>query len=105
MTEKMRRERRERRMNRRDIALVVFVLAAALAGFALELTWSDSGARLQISVEGEVFGVYDLGRDQTIKIGDGNICRIEDGSAWMEWAACPTSSAYTMRISAAQMRR
>ncbi len=41
----MRRERRERRMNRRDIALVVFVLAAALAGFALELTWSDSGAR------------------------------------------------------------
>lgn len=85
----MRRERRERRMNRRDIALVVFVLAAALAGFALELTWSDSGARLQISVEGEVFGVYDLGRDQTIKIGDGNICRIEDGSAWMEWADCP----------------
>lgn len=78
-----------KRLNRRDILLIILVLIAALAGFILEFTQTGRGAQLQISVNGEVLGVYDLDTDQTIEIGDGNICRIEDGSAWMEWADCP----------------
>ncbi len=80
---------RERRLNRWDMALVILVLAAALAGFLLELTWTGQGASLQITVDGEVFGTYQLDKDQTIDIGGGNRCRIEDGAAWMEWADCP----------------
>lgn len=78
-----------KRLNRRDIALIILVLIAALAGFILEFTRTGRGAQLQISVNGEVLGVYDLNTNQTIEIGDGNVCRIEDGTAWMEWADCP----------------
>ena len=76
-------------MNRRDAALVVLVLIAALAGFALMLTQTGQGAQVEIAVNGEVYGIYDLDTDQTIEIGEKNICRIENGAAWMEWADCP----------------
>lgn len=83
------KEHPEKRMNRRDIALVILILVASLVGFVLEFIQTGHGAQLQISVNGEVFGVYDLNTDRTVEIGDGNICRIENGSAWMEWADCP----------------
>ena len=76
-------------MNRRDAALVVLVLIAALAGFALMLTQTGQGAQVEIAVNGEVYGIYDLDTDQTTEIGVKNICRIVNGAAWMEWADCP----------------
>ena len=60
-------------MNRRDAAL----------------TQTGQGAQVEIAVNGEVYGIYDLDTDQTIEIGEKNICRIENGAAWMEWADCP----------------
>ena len=63
-------------MNRRDAALVVLVLIAALAGFALMLTQTGQGAQVEIAVNGEVYGIYDLDTDQTIEIGEKNICQI-----------------------------
>lgn len=76
-------------MNRRDIGLVIFVLLAAAAGFVLMITQTGNGSRVEITVDGEVYGVYDLDQDQTIEIGETNICRIEDEEVWMEWADCP----------------
>lgn len=86
---KMEKRRKEHRLNRRDKGLVAAVLIAALACFVPELTQTGRGAQLEISVDGEVFGRYDLNKDQTITIGEGNRCRIEDGTARMEWADCP----------------
>lgn len=81
--------KQELRMNRRDIVLVTLILLAALAGFFLMAAGTGGGTRLEITVDGEVFGVYDLSENQTVKIGETNICRIENGTAWMEQADCP----------------
>lgn len=76
-------------MNRRDIGLVVLVLFAAAASLVWMITQEENGSRVEIAVEGELFGVYDLSEDQTITIGNTNTCRIENGEVWMEWADCP----------------
>lgn len=81
--------KREFRLNRRDVGLIIIVLTVSLAGFILMFTQTGHGARLEITVDGRVFGIYDLSEDQTIQIGKNNICRIEDGAAWMDWADCP----------------
>lgn len=69
--------------------MIASVLLAAIAAFILRGVLQKPGARLLITVDGEVFGTYDLEEDQTIRIGDTNICRIEGGKAVMEWADCP----------------
>ena len=76
-------------MNRRDIGLVVLVLFVAAASLVWMITQEENGSRVEIAVEGELFGVYDLSEDQTITIGNTNTCRIENGEVWMEWADCP----------------
>ena len=44
---------------------------------------------MEITVDGEVFGTYDLTEDQTVEIDDTNRLVIKDGEARMEWADCP----------------
>lgn len=76
-------------MKKRDVILIIIVLALALAGYGLSTLIRQSGSRLQITVDGEVYGTYDLSKDQTIKIGKTNICRIEKNKVTMIWADCP----------------
>ncbi|HIU76079.1 MAG TPA: NusG domain II-containing protein [Candidatus Pelethocola excrementipullorum] len=75
-------------MKKRDIILIIVVLALALAGFGLVSLSKKNGDQLQITVDGKVYGVYELDENQTIEIGSTNICQIKDGKATMIWAEC-----------------
>ena len=44
--------------------------------------------RIQL-MDGEEYGTYSLGKDQTISINDTNVCEIKDGKAHMISATCP----------------
>lgn len=44
---------------------------------------------ITITVDGNELGTYSLGKDQTISIGNTNICEIKDGQARMTEATCP----------------
>ena len=44
---------------------------------------------IQITVDGELYGTYSLGKDQVIAIGDTNVCEIKDGEVKMTEADCP----------------
>ena len=50
----------------------------------------SDGQMLKISVDGKVYGAYSLEDKQEIKIGDTNVCQIEeDGTVSMTEADCP----------------
>ena len=44
---------------------------------------------IQITVNGELYGTYSLGKDQVISIGDTNVCEIKNGEVKMTDADCP----------------
>lgn len=44
---------------------------------------------IQITVNGELYGTYSLGKDQIISIGDTNVCEIKNGEVKMTEADCP----------------
>ena len=77
-------------MKRSDLILAAAVLAAAALILAFQFFRQDSEKHLvEISVDGDIFGTYDLTEDQTIEINDTNRVVIEDGEARMVWADCP----------------
>ncbi len=77
-------------MKKNDLILAAAVLAVAAAILVFQFFRQDSGEQtVEISVDGELFGTYDLTEDQTIDIGDSNRIVIEDGEAYMAWADCP----------------
>ncbi|MBR2528480.1 MAG: NusG domain II-containing protein [Blautia sp.] len=49
----------------------------------------DKTGRIRITVGNHVLGEYSLGMDQTIQIGETNVCEIKDGKAVMTQAECP----------------
>ena len=78
-------------MRKKDLLLMSVILVLALAAWAVYqfvLPGSDS-TELQITVDGAVYGVYDLREDQTIKINDTNTCVIEGGRVSMVSSKCP----------------
>lgn len=44
---------------------------------------------VQITVNGEEYGIYSLAKDQVIRINDTNVCEIKDGEIHMTEANCP----------------
>ena len=44
---------------------------------------------IKITVDGELYGTYSLGKDQIISIGDTNVCEIKNGEVKMIEADCP----------------
>lgn len=70
------------------IAIVLLAAVAAWAGMHLLRAGIDYGS-ITITVDGREFGTYSLGKNQTIKIGDTNVCEIKDGKARMTDATCP----------------
>lgn len=67
---------------------VVIVIAAAFMGFHF---WgkSSGNGRVEVQVDGEEYGSYPLYSELTVEINDTNRLTIVDGTAEMEWAACP----------------
>lgn len=88
-------------MKKRDwIAAAVILAVALVLGIAGRLT-SKAAQSLRISVDGKTYGVYSLEEDREIKIGDTNVCRIQDGKVKMTEADCPDQiCVHTAEISA-----
>ena len=76
-------------MKKRDIFVAVIILAAALLVGGVGRLLEKPAHYLRVTVNGEVYGIYDLNEDQEIRIGDTNLCRIMDGKVRMISAECP----------------
>ena len=76
-------------MKKRDwIAAIVILMIALIFAVGGRLTAGKASA-LRITVDGETYGIYDIAEDQEIKIGETNVCCIENGKVRMTWADCP----------------
>ena len=72
--------------------MIVFIgLAGIAAGFSL--THQDTGASVEVTVDGKIYGTYPLDKDEEISIQkDGkttNLLVIRDGKADVTEADCP----------------
>lgn len=81
-------------MKKKDLFLIGILLAVGIVGFVVLKGIQKSAVSnqqvLKISVDGKVYGEYSLKDKQEIKIGDTNVCRIEeDGTVSMTEADCP----------------
>lgn len=78
-------------MRKKDIILAVVVLIAALGSwiFYQFAVPAEDSAKLRITVDGELYGTWDLSQDQTIEIGDTNCCQIAEGKVTMTESQCP----------------
>lgn len=80
-------------IKKKDFLLGGGILAVAIVLFlVMRVTGSESGNRIQVTVDGAVYGIYSLTENQVIEVKEGdfyNCIRIEDGKAYMEEANCP----------------
>ena len=84
-----------KRFGRNDIILIAVILIAAISMlFAWRYFGPGDGARVQVTVDGKVYGTYPLSKEQTVEIkdADGNVTNtlvISGGKADMVSADCP----------------
>lgn len=80
-------------IKKKDFLLGGGILAVVLALLlVMKVTGSEAGNRIQVTVDGEVYGTYSLTENQVIEVKEGdfyNRIRIEGGKAYMEEANCP----------------
>ena len=77
-------------MKKNDLILAAAVIAAAAVILAFQFFRQDGGEKhVVVTVDGELSGIYDLTKDQTVDIGETNRLIIENETARMEWADCP----------------
>lgn len=77
-------------MKKKDLLLIgIILLAAAICWIGFRLSGDDKGDILVITVDGKVYGTYELAEDQVIAIGSTNQCEIKDGVVRMTEADCP----------------
>lgn len=67
---------------------VLLVVSVLLCVYVYVVPHGKYGA-IQITVNGELYGTYSLGKDQVIAIGDTNVCEIKNGEVKMTEANCP----------------
>lgn len=70
-----------------DLIMIISILIITVALFLFQK--SDSGYQVRITIDHELYGVYDLNQDQTININDENIIIIKDHEVYMDQATCP----------------
>lgn len=88
-------------MKKRDWIAAAAILAVALVFGAAGRLTAKPAQSLRISVDGETYGIYGLGENREIEIGDTNACRIQDGKVRMIEADCPDQiCVHTAEISA-----
>lgn len=86
--------RKSRKLNRKDIIFLGILILAALAFLLWFLIgYRQEGSRVEITVDGNLYGIYALEESQEIPIKiDGtvtNLLVIEDGQANMRKGDCP----------------
>ena len=77
-------------LRKTDIVLIIVLALIPCVMMAFNLIPHDADrARLEITADGKVLGIYSLAEDRVIEIGGGNTCRIEKGEVFMSHADCP----------------
>ena len=80
-------------MKKKDIILGIGIIAAALLMLlVLQINRGEEGNRIQVILDGKIYGTYSLEKNQVIEIEEGSLynkIRVEDGKAYMEEANCP----------------
>lgn len=80
-------------MKKKDIILGIGIIAVALLMLlVLQINRGEEGNRIQVILDGKIYGTYSLEKDQVIEIEEGsfyNKIRVEDGKAYMEETNCP----------------
>ena len=78
-------------LRKTDIALILVLalIPCAMLFYNVKTASAMTGAYLSVAVDGWETGKYDLGEDQTIRIGETNVCEIKDGRVRMIYAKCP----------------
>ena len=76
-------------MKKNDFLLIILVVFISLAAFLFLKVSSKDGAEAVVKVDGEVYGIYNLNKDQIIDIDGGNTLVIEDNKVYMKDATCP----------------
>lgn len=80
-------------MKKKDIILGIGIIATALLMLlVLQINRGEEGNRIQVILDGKIYGTYSLEKNQVIEIEEGsfyNKIRVEDGKAYMEEANCP----------------
>ena len=72
-----------------DIVLIVCLIVCGLAAsFYISRTAAQHGRQARITVNGKIFGTYDLSKNRSIELGTGNTAVIEDGNIRMKSADC-----------------
>ena len=79
------------KITRKEIILfgAVLVLCLALILIRRQRGSGNPAGAVRISAGDVLIGEYPLDEDRTIPIGDTNVCRIENGQAFMLEASCP----------------
>lgn len=70
------------------LAAAVFLIAAVFAALHI-LSPDGKNARVEVNINGELYGSYLLDEEQTIDINGTNQVVIKNGEADMVWADCP----------------
>lgn len=83
-----------RRISKPDVLLIAALLLLGAAGLIFVNVWKgQEGSGVRITVDGAVYGVYDLSKEQTIPINVRgavtNVLQTADGKAKMIQAECP----------------
>lgn len=77
-------------MKKHDGILIgIILIIAALIGVAFRAFWPTRGDMLRITIDGELYDLYNLNEDQIIEINDTNVCQIQDQTVVMVQADCP----------------
>ena len=77
-------------MKKNDWILVAVILVLAGIGFLIYISFGRQTAGIvKVTVDGELFGIYSLEKEQEIKINNTNRMVIKDGQADMIEADCP----------------
>lgn len=79
-----------KKTQKKELILIIIILAAAGLWWGTRLFFDNSQIHtIRIEVDGELYGTYSLSEDQTVFVGDTNVCDIRDGKAQMTEASCP----------------
>lgn len=75
-------------LNAADRILIIFLLLVIFVGFYLQLSGKQA-QNIQIVINDEVFGRYQLAKDQVIEINQGTILEIKDERFRLRESSCP----------------
>ena len=71
-----------------DIILALVILALGIIMLGAYCLFSEKGSYVEVTLDGELYGVYSLDEKARIEINDTNVLVIDRGSAYMESACC-----------------